>query len=175
MIHAIQSLVLMVFPALVILGAVTDVVSYRIPNWISLGLVAGFATAAAAGLSAGASLGALGLGIAVGAGALAAGVAMFARGWIGGGDAKLFAAAALWLGWPALPAYLVFTALAGGALAMLLMALRSAMLRPLLLAGPAWFVRLADPDESVPYGVAIAVGALAAFPASPLAKAVFGL
>ncbi len=175
MIHAIQSLVLMVFPALVILGAVSDLASYRIPNWISLGLLAGFAAAALAGLSAGVSPGALGPSLAVGAGALALGVIMFALRWIGGGDAKLFAAAALWLGWPALPAYLVFTALAGGALAVLLMGLRSALVRPLLLSGPAWFVRLADPGESVPYGVAIAVGALAAFPTAPLAKAVWGL
>ena len=175
MIHAIQSLVLLLFPALVILGAVSDLTSYRIPNWISLALAGGFALAAIAGLSAGVALSALGLGVAVGVGALVVGMAMFARGWIGGGDAKLFAAAALWLGWPALPAYLVFTALAGGALAVLLVGLRSAIVRPLVLSGPAWFVRLADPAESVPYGVAIATGALAAFPASPLAKAVFGL
>jgi prepilin peptidase CpaA len=175
MIHAPQSLVLMVFPAFVVLGAVKDLTSYRIPNWISLALAAGFVPAAGVGLVAGAPLSALELDLAVGAGALAAGVVMFALRWIGGGDAKLFAAATLWLGWPALPAYLVFTALAGGGLALLLLALRSPMARALVPAGPAWFVRLAQPEENVPYGVAIAIGALAAFPGCALAKAVWPL
>jgi prepilin peptidase CpaA len=171
MIHAVQTAVLMIFPALVIFGGVYDLVSYRIPNWISLALAAGFVVAAAGGLAAGVSAAVLGLSLAVGAGALVAGVAMFAMGWIGGGDAKLFAAAALWIGWPGLTTYLAVTGLAGGALAVLLLGLRSAAARPLVLAGPAWFMRLAEPDEGVPYGVAIAVGALAAFPVSILVKA----
>jgi prepilin peptidase CpaA len=175
MIHALLSAALLVFPLFVILGAVSDLVSYRIPNWVSLGLVAGFMGAAGAGVSAGAPLSAVGLDLAVGASALALGVLMFALRWIGGGDAKLFAAAALWLGWPALPTYLGATALAGGALALMLLALRSAALRPLALAGPGWFARLAEPGESVPYGVAIAIGGLAAFPASAFARAVWGV
>lgn len=175
MIHAVQIAVLMPFPALVILGGVRDLASYRIPNWISLALIAGFPVAAAASLAAGLPLSAIGLAVAAGAAALVAGVAMFALGWIGGGDAKLFAAAALWIGWPAAGTYLAVTALAGGALAMLLLSLRSPMVRPLALAAPAWFARLAEPGENVPYGVAIAVGALAAFPASALVQAVTAL
>ncbi|MDB5448473.1 MAG: prepilin peptidase CpaA [Phenylobacterium sp.] len=171
MIHSIQTAVLLVFPALVILGAVRDLVSYRIPNWISLALVAGFAVAAGVGALVGVPAGALWLDLAVGAAALVLGVAMFAFRWIGGGDAKLFAAAALWIGWPALETYLAATCLAGGALAALLLALRSAPVRALALSGPPWFARLAEPGESVPYGVAIAVGALAAFPASALVRA----
>jgi prepilin peptidase CpaA len=171
MIPTLQSAAVLVFPALVILGAVRDLVSYRIPNWISLGLVAGFVLAAGLGVAGGAQPGLLAPNLAVGAAALVAGVAMFALGWIGGGDAKLFAAAALWIGWPATATYLAVTCLAGGALALGLLALRTAALRPLVLAGPAWFARLGEPGENVPYGVAIAVGALAAFPASPWAQA----
>jgi prepilin peptidase CpaA len=159
MIHAVQTAVLMLFPALVILGGVRDLVSYRIPNWISLALIASFLLAV------------VGLDLALGVGALAAGAAMFALGWIGGGDAKLFAAAALWLGWPAAQTYLMVTALSGGLLSLLLLSLRASAARSFVLAGPAWFVRLAAPGESVPYGVAIAVGALAAFPASTLVQA----
>jgi prepilin peptidase CpaA len=175
MIHGLESVALLVFPALVILGAVRDLVSYRIPNWISLALAAGFLTAVWAGLAAGMPLSQVGLDVAVGAGAFVAGVALFALRWIGGGDAKLFAAAALWLGWPALETYLAATAMAGGALALVLLSLRSDAVRPLALAGPAWIARLAQPGESVPYGVAIAIGALAAFPASALARAVWGV
>jgi len=57
----------------------------------------------------------------------------------------------------------------GGALAVCLLGLRSTYVRPFVPTGPAWFARLAQPGENVPYGVAIAFGALMAFPASPLA------
>jgi prepilin peptidase CpaA len=165
MTHALQTLLVLVFPALVITAALRDVVSYTIPNWISLALAAAFPVAA---LGLGLPLQTLGLDLGVGVVALAAGMAMFALGWIGGGDAKLFAAAALWLGWPALLPFLAVTGLAGGALAVGLLSLRSPLLRGYVLSGPAWFARLAEPGENVPYGVAIAIGALAAFPGSAL-------
>jgi prepilin peptidase CpaA len=166
MLHLIQALLVAVFPALVITAALRDVTSYTIPNWISLALLAAFVPAA---LAMGLAPTALGLHLGVGFVGLVAGMAMFALGWIGGGDAKLFAAAALWIGWPAAISYLAITGICGGALAVGLLGLRSAYLRPFVPAGPAWFARLAEPGENVPYGVAIAVGALAAFPASALA------
>jgi prepilin peptidase CpaA len=165
MIHALQSLILLVFPALVIVGAVRDASSYTIPNWIPLALIAAF-PAAALMLHLPWTL--VGADLAVGVVALIAGMAMFAFRWIGGGDAKLFAAAALWLGVAGAPSYIIFTGIAGGVLAAGLLALRSAPLRPYVINGPRWFTRLAEPGENVPYGVAIAVGALAAFPASAL-------
>ena len=168
MIHTVQTALLMIFPALVILGGVKDLVSYRIPNWISLALIAGFLAAAGAGLAAGAAPGALAMNLAAGLAGLVLGVALFALGWIGGGDAKLFAAAALWIGWPGAVTYLGVTAVAGGAFSVLLLSLRSPLARPLVLAGPAWFARLGEPGENVPYGVAIAIGALTAYPASIL-------
>ena len=75
------------------------------------------------------------------------------------------------LGAPAALSYVVMTGLAGGALALALISLRSPLLRPYVLSGPAWFGRLADPKEAVPYGVAIAAGALATFATSPLMQA----
>lgn len=163
MTHALQIALVLVFPALVILGAATDVAAFTIPNWISLGLAAVFLPAA---LAMGMPLPAMGLHLAVGAVALVAGIAMFAAGWIGGGDAKLFAAAALWLGLPAAPTYLAATGIAGGVLVAVLLVLRSGALRTRALAGPAWVARLAEPAGGVPYGVAIAAGALAALPRS---------
>jgi prepilin peptidase CpaA len=171
MIHLVQAALAAPFPALVILAACKDITSYTIPNWISLALAAAFAPAA---LAMGLPLPAIGLHFGVGAAALAMGMAMFALSWIGGGDAKLFAAAALWLGWPAGASYGVFTAMAGGTLAMGLLSLRSSWLRPYVIAGPAWMTRLAEPDEAVPYGLAIAAGGLAAFPLSPFMKAFGG-
>ncbi|HEY8618221.1 A24 family peptidase [Phenylobacterium sp.] len=155
----------LVFPALVITAALRDAVSYTIPNWISLALLGAFPLAAVA---LGLPLPQVGMHAGVGFLALLAGMAMFALNWIGGGDAKLFAAAALWLGWPAVASFLLVTCVAGGALAMMLLSLRSVWLRPLVTGGPGWLNRLAQPGENVPYGVAICAGALAAFPASPL-------
>lgn len=165
MLHLVQILLLLTFPALVIVGAMRDAVSFTIPNWVSIALGAAFLPGA---LVLGADPGQIGFAALIGFGTLIAGMGMFAVGWIGGGDAKLFAAAGLWMGLGALLPYLLITALAGGALAVSLLALRSVWLRPLTVGGPGWIGRLATPGENVPYGIAIAFGALAAFPESLL-------
>ena len=162
----VKTIVLGVFAILVIGAAVKDLATFTIPNWISLALLAAFAPAA---LAAGMPLADIGLAFGVGAGVLALGAALFALGWIGGGDAKLMAAAALWLGLKGLAPFVIYTALAGGARALALIGLRSAWIRPFAEAGPSWTKRLATPGESAPYGVAIAAGALAAFAVHPLA------
>ncbi len=89
------------------------------------------------------------------------------RGWLGGGDVKLASATALWCGAANLPAFLLLTALAGGALALLLGALRRSM--TLFIGVPLLGPRLAaaaltessGPAASVPYAVAIACGGIA--------------
>jgi prepilin peptidase CpaA len=161
----VRTIVVGLFAALVIGAAVKDLSSFTIPNWISAMLALAFAPAA---LIAGDSLGAIGLSFAVAFGVLAVAAGMFALGWIGGGDAKLMAAASLWVGLPGLAPFALYTSLAGGALALILVALRSTWIRPFAEAGPAWARRLATPGEAAPYGVAIAIGALGAFAVHPL-------
>ncbi|HEX5379598.1 MAG TPA: prepilin peptidase [Phenylobacterium sp.] len=168
----LQTALLAVFPALVIVAALRDVTSYTIPNWISGAIILAFFPAA---LALGLPMNVLLTHLGIGAVGLVLGMIMFALGWIGGGDAKLFAASALWLGVPAAFTYLAVTGVAGGGLALALLGLRSMWMRPYVLNGPAWFGRLATPGENVPYGVAIAAGALAAFPASALLQAFSGL
>ena len=164
-----QFALLLVFPALVVVAALKDATSYTIPNWISLALIAAFVPAA---LASGAAWGSIGLCLATGAGALLVGMGMFAAGWIGGGDAKLFAAASLWLGWPAALTFMMATGLAGGALTLAILGLRSGWFEPVLAGSPAWVRKLGADGGDIPYGVAIAVGALAAFPQGALALAV---
>ena len=161
----LQVAALLIFPALVIAGAVTDLASFTIPNRLNLALAAAYPLVA---LAVGRPLPEIGFALAIGFGALVIAVGMFAAGWIGGGDAKLFAAAALWLGWPASVSFVMVTALAGGALALLLLNVRAAWLKPYLAGAPGWLARLTTKDEAVPYGVAIALGALIAYPQSPL-------
>jgi prepilin peptidase CpaA len=166
MIPLIQLVLLFSFPLMVIVAAMRDATSFTIPNWISLAIVGLFFPAA---FALGMPLQQIGVCMAVGLAGLIAGMAMFAVGWIGGGDAKLFGAAALWLGWSALVPYLLITALAGGALALGLLFARSRYLAPYTTGMGGWLGRLATPGENVPYGVAIAVGALLAFPESGIA------
>lgn len=167
MLQSITALLILAFPALVLIGGMKDATSFTIPNWISLALIAVFLPAA---LFAGVPLPQIGLALVIGVLALFAAMGMFAMGWIGGGDAKLFAAVALWMGFPAVINFVLVTGLAGGALAVALLGLRSMWLRPIAERGPTWFSRLARPGGDVPYGVAIAFGALAAFPDSLLGR-----
>lgn len=167
--YPIQLALVLAFPALVIIAALRDCTTFTIPNWISLALLALYPVAA---LSAGLSLASMGLALLIGFAALLAGMGMFAAGWIGGGDAKLLAAAAPWLGLTTLAPFLIVTAVAGGVLALLLLNLRSGRLAPFLANAPPWITRLGTRGENVPYGVAIAVGALVAFPDSEIAQVV---
>ncbi len=168
----LQAALLSIFPALLIFAALSDATSYTIPNRISLLLLASFFPAA---LALGRPFGEIGVDLAVGGLALAAAMGMFAAGWIGGGDAKLFAVVSLWLGWSAAPAFLLATALAGGGLALMLLNMRAAWLRPYFSAAPPWLARLVAPNAAVPYGVAIAIGGLAAFPQCALVRSFHGV
>ena len=168
---ALPLLLLALFPAGVIVAALKDAVSFTIPNWISGLLVLAFIPTALALHTPG---GTVALCVLTAAVALVAGMAMFAMGWCGGGDAKLLAASALWLGWQGLPAFLVVTGLAGGAIAAGLVTARKHQLAGLVGLGPAWLTRLLTPGEDLPYGLAIAAGALAAFPSGALFQAMSG-
>src|SRR5690349_4284933 len=86
---------LLLFPSLMAFAAVSDLMTMTISNRISLLLVAGFIVLAALG---GMSLFAISMHLAAGAAVLAFAFGCFAAGWIGGGDAKLAAATALWFG-----------------------------------------------------------------------------
>ena len=165
--NAIMPFLLVLFPAAVIFAALRDATTFTIPNWLcAVAALLFFPVALASGLPPQGYLMALGLFVAT----LAAGMAMFALGWIGGGDAKLFAACGLWLGGAAIFPFLAWTAIAGGGLAVCLLFGRK-FAATLPRAPMPWLARLLTPGENVPYGVAIAVGALVAFPESPVVRA----
>ena len=160
---ALLLILLGVFPALVIVGGLNDLTTMKIPNWISLALVGVFLPAA---LLAGVAPMDIAVHVGVGVAALLVGMAMFALNWIGGGDAKLLAAGCLWMGVSGVLPFLVWTGVAGGGLCLLLMSARAyyPMVAPSL--SQAWVARLMQPKGDIPYGVAIAVGALMALPES---------
>ena len=106
-----------------------------------------------------------------GAAVLAAAFACFAMGWVGGGDAKVAAGAALWFGFGHLLNYLVYASLFGGVLTLLLLEFRQWPL-PYALSGQAWLLRLHAKETGIPYGIALAIGALMIYPETEWIRAV---
>src|ERR671930_325328 len=148
------------FPAMMAFAASSDLFTMTISNRVSLILLGGFfALAGIADISAIVMLSHLGTGCVV----LAAAFGLFARGIIGGGDAKLAAAAALWLGFDHLLPFLLLASLLGGALSVSLIWFRMAPL-PEQLARYAWVERLHVKNGGVPYGIGLAAAALAIYP-----------
>jgi prepilin peptidase CpaA len=151
---------LLLFPALIAFAASSDLLTMTISNRISLALAAGFLLLA---LLSGTSLAIVGMHLAAAAVVLTIGFTCFAFGWIGGGDAKLAAAIALWFGFDYLLEYLVYASLFGGALTMLLIQFRLLPL-PAALARQQWILRLHEKGGGVPYGIALAAAALTVYP-----------
>ncbi|MBN9019240.1 MAG: prepilin peptidase [Rhizobiales bacterium] len=170
MISLAQSVLYLAFPAAMAGAAVSDLATMTIPNRLSLALVALFMIAAPV---YGLTLADIGAHLLIGLTVLAIGIALFARGWIGGGDAKIAAAAALWLGLPQLLPFLSYSALFGGLLTLAVLLFRRQML-PAFALGQGWLMRLHDPRAGVPYGVALAAGALVAFPDTLFVKIASG-
>ena len=156
----LEWLLLLVFPALMIFAGAYDLFTMTIPNKISLALLAAFACLAP---FAGLGLEGIGLHVAVSVAMLALTIGMFAMGWIGGGDAKIFAAAALWMGPAHIFDYAIAAALCGGALTIVILVLRRLPLPPVLVR-QSWLSRLHDAGHGVPYGIALSAAAVIIYP-----------
>jgi prepilin peptidase CpaA len=159
---------MLLFPALMAFAASSDLFTMTISNRVSLLLIAGFfVLATLGGMDLHAMLSHVGAGLAV----LLAAFACFAMGWIGGGDAKVAAGVALWFGFGHLLDYLLYASLFGGALTLLLLQFRQWPL-PHALGSQAWLLRLHDKETGIPYGIALAVGALLIYPQTDWVQAV---
>jgi prepilin peptidase CpaA len=159
---------LLLFPALMAFAAASDLFTMTISNRVSLALLGGFLVLA---VLSGMGFQDIVLHLGAGAAVLAVAFGCFALGWIGGGDAKVAAAAALWFGFGHLLDYLVYASLFGGALTLLLLQFRQWPL-PYSLGGQAWLLKLHDRDTGIPYGIALAIGALVIYPETDWIKAV---
>jgi prepilin peptidase CpaA len=140
-------------------AAATDVWKFKIPNWVSAALLLLFVPTALLLPAEVDWLSHVGAGLSV----LAVGVVLFARGLLGAGDVKLMTAVSLWTGFAYLAQFVLVVALAGGVLALLLLVLRIVIARlPAVRAAPdgGSLPRILVKGERVPYGVAIACGAI---------------
>lgn len=164
-------LVLGVFPLGMAYAASSDLFSMTISNRLCLALIASFAIFAVA---VGLGPAEIGRHLAAGGLVLLVSFGFFAAGWIGGGDAKLAAATALWLGFDQLIPYLAVGGVLGGMLTLLILQWRNYPL-PLFTQGWSWIHRLHRTNEGVPYGIALAAAALMVLPETSIWRAALGV
>ncbi|MCR4281834.1 MAG: prepilin peptidase [Bauldia sp.] len=148
------------FPVGMAFAAASDLLTMAISNKLTLALLVAFLALAP---FAGMDLTAVGLHFAAGGAVLAVAFFCFAMGWIGGGDAKLAAVAALWLGWDSTLSFIAVASVFGGILTLIVLSFRSAVLPAFIVRQP-WVQRLHDEKAGVPYGVALAAAGLAVYP-----------
>ncbi len=157
-------------PAAWIVAALNDIRALRIPNWISITLAAIFPIA---GLVIGLPLATIGSSMLLGLIILFLGMGLFALRVLGGGDAKLLAASAPWIGLTTIWIFVFKVALVGGLVAVALMVFRKSPLLPVYAQAP-WILKLHQSGKQIPYGIAIAAGGLWALPDTQIFLTVFG-
>ncbi len=156
---------LLLFGTLLAVASASDVALHRIPNSLVVGI------AATGLLGALLATGALGVGGSLAALVITAAVIgpAWARSWVGGGDLKLGAATAAWVGIERLPMYLVASAIAVGLVSSVCFAasahpVRTQVRRHLAMAARCAAFSAPIGSETgrvqVPAGVGFAIGAL---------------
>ena len=156
----ISNIALLGFAFLMLCAVWYDVRSFTIPNWVPGAMIVGWVLAAP---FLGLGWMDAGLSLLAGIGVLVLGVALWAPGWVGGGDVKLLAAGALWFGWPDAVAFVLIAVAAGGVLAVILLVLRQLTHMMPITSDRLDGTALAQ-GAPVPYAIAIAAGALLVLP-----------
>jgi prepilin peptidase CpaA len=139
-------------------AALCDVRGRRVPNWLT-----GAIALAAIVVNAFGGWKSLAVALAVIVGMTLLGTLVYARGGIGGGDIKLAIAGSGLLSYPLFVPFLLYTAIAGGALAVLFLVLRPGS-RPSLsqtvILAAGGLPGISAKRETLPYALAFAVGAI---------------
>lgn len=157
-----------IFPFAMAMAAWLDLLTMTLPNRFVIVFGALFFVAAAV---IGMPVETVGMHLAAGAAMLVVAFLLFIPGWIGGGDAKFFAASALWLGWTPLIEYAIYASLMGGLMAFVMIASRTYPL-PAFLLRQNWAHKLHQSETGIPYGIAMAVAGLIVFPQTVWATAI---
>jgi prepilin peptidase CpaA len=166
----ISTIALFVFPILMAFAASSDLLTMRIANWLVIAIAGAFFVV---GIAIGMPLEQLGLHTLCALAVLLAGMAFYAFGWMGGGDAKLAAATSLWFGFGLTLPYLVYAALIGGWLTLMILALRRFPLTPAI-ARIGWLARLHEQKTGIPYGIALAAAGIITYSNTPIFHAFAG-
>ncbi len=161
---------LIIFPALMAFAATSDLLTMRISNKVVLALIVSFIVLA---MITGMPLAQFGVHVGISLLVLIISFILFSFGWIGGGDAKLAAATSLWLGPYLTLIYMVYGALFGGILTLLLLSVRFIPL-PAIIKNIGWIDRLHSRTTGIPYGIALAGAGLIVYPQSVIFLALLG-
>ena len=165
-----QAIIFVVFPLCLAVAACSDFFTMRIPNRVSAILLASFFVVAPL---AGLGLTDIAMHLAAGLIVFSVCFALFAFNVMGGGDAKLLTASAVWFGLTfSLFEFLVFVSFFGGVLSLAILSLR-AHTNTILASGLPIPNHLML-EKKIPYGIAIGVAAFMAYPSSPLMLAALG-
>ncbi|WP_114966546.1 A24 family peptidase [Alkalilacustris brevis] len=159
------------FCGAMVCAGLDDLRRMRIENRLVLVLLAGYAVLAPL---SGFTIADLSRSAAVAGVVLLLGFLLFAAGWIGGGDAKLAAVTALWLGAEHVLDYILLLSLLGALLTLGILLLRAASL-PQPWAEAAFVRNLYSRRRGIPYGVALSVAGLWVFVQSPWLITVYQL
>ena len=166
-----SSMLALMLPLLLAFAAAHDLFTMKIPNKICLGIVTAFVMAA---LWYKLPLPSVAMHAAVSLAVLLVTYVLFSYNYIGGGDAKLMAATALWMGPAFTLQFVVGFTIFGGLLSLALLTYRRCTPEVLLGLLPSWAVRLHTRGGGVPYGIAIAASALMLYPETPWWQGVTG-
>lgn len=160
----IEAAVFLILPLCLAMAAFSDLFTMTIPNRISVILIASFLVLAP---FSGLGLEMISMHLAGAAIVFSACFALFAFNVMGGGDAKLMSATALWFGLNESLLFLMTDiAMIGGLITLLILLVRAQSDTILAIGLPVPnSVLLA---KKIPYGIAIAIGGFMAFPSSPL-------
>ncbi|MHA6644183.1 A24 family peptidase [Mesorhizobium sp. A623] len=157
----LEALIFVVFPFCMVFTAISDMLSMTIANRVPLLLIVVFALAAPL---TGMDWATYGWHFAAGALVLSVTFGLFAMGGMGGGDAKLLAATAIWMGFNVqLLEYLVISSFLGGVLTLGILAYRKSTLA-VFTRHSAFLQHLANEQTGIPYGIALGIGGLLTYP-----------
>ena len=148
------------FVIILLACALYDLTSLRIPNYLNAMLIALFAVVVAARPN-GVDLVGHGL---VFLGMLAFGAICFYRGYWGGGDVKLYAASALWMGPELIISFVVCVSILAGVFAVCLLAVRR-LVAMLAVMDRSWLAARTRPrvlavGEGIPFAVPLSLSAI---------------
>jgi prepilin peptidase CpaA len=163
----IEAAIFVIFPLCLAFAAFSDLFTMTIPNRISVILLGSFLIVAPL---AGLNLAVIGMHVVAGLIVFTVCFTLFAFNIMGGGDAKLLTASAVWFGFnSSLMEFVTYVSIFGGALTLVILVMRKQ--EDMILAYGLPVPPLLLTATKVPYGIAIGLGAFFAYPSSPLMQA----
>ncbi|HTO33654.1 MAG TPA: prepilin peptidase [Pararhizobium sp.] len=159
--------IFIVLPLCLAFAAFSDLFTMTIPNRVSAILLGSFFLVAPL---AGLALPMIGMHVVAGLIVFTGCFTLFALNVMGGGDAKLLTAGAVWFGFNnSLFEFLLYVSIFGGLLTLVILIMRkqeNAILASGIPVPPLLFTA-----KKIPYGIAIGLGGFIAYPSSPLMQA----